>query len=249
MSERPVGGFGDRSEVIAEQTGDGLCAVVSDGRVEAERVRRGRCVPLPAEGGVAVTLAEEPRVAEVGELGGFPERRTTVDDAGNAGTAAVGDFKQQRAVAAVRWTEEKEVGREFDFTLGIARGFVEVDDGAVVRVLRMDGEVDAGDDLLVRPGSAEGLPVEDGRAGEDLDAGDAREGGDCDGGQDEQKDCAAAECHWWAVYCVAIQMGSAGHIGPTLIAKIGRSRVGHPGSGHKAHTAGGLRKLVPRWCQ
>jgi hypothetical protein len=160
-----------------------------DGCIEVQTRR----VPLPAERGDGVALAQEPCVAEVGNVFGI--RGAAIDNAQEAFAAAVGDFQQQRAVGAMQRSHEKQVGGEFDFALCVAWRFIKVDNAAVVRVVGADGEVHTGVDLIVRGDS---LPF-DANAAADFHTGDAGEGGSGGGGQGEQEDCAAAECHCRAV--------------------------------------------------
>jgi hypothetical protein len=63
VAQRPVIDLRDGSEVVAEEAGDGLGSVVGDGGVEAEIAGEVGRVPLPAECGDGVALAEEPGVA------------------------------------------------------------------------------------------------------------------------------------------------------------------------------------------
>lgn len=193
MAERFVFGWLEGGEIVAKEAGDvagGGCrffwrlgASAASGRggggsgefdrdwsVEAEGAGSFDDVPLPAEGGEGESLAEEPGVAEIAGCGGVGF--AAIDEGEDSFAAAVGDLEKQRAVGFVfvERAEEEEVGGELDFALGVARGFVEVDDSAVVRVGGADGEVDDGGDFFV--GRAAGCGVERG-AVEDFDAEDA----------------------------------------------------------------------------
>ena len=68
-----------------------------------------------------------------------------------------------------------------------------------MRVIGTDGEEDTGGNFFVGTGGVEGVAVEDGRSGENVDVRDAREGGQGEGGEREQKDGAAAKSHCEAV--------------------------------------------------
>ena len=186
VPEGPILGCDDGSKVVAEEPGDGLALVGGDRCVEAEISRKCGRVPLPAEVSDGVALIEEPVVAEVFGGGGESCAGASVDEAHEAFGTAVGDFEQERVIAAVEGAEEEEVGGEFDFAVCVARSFVEVDDDTVVRIAGADGVVDARGDFLVRASSAEGLVVEYRLAGENFDAGDAGVCGERGGESEEQ---------------------------------------------------------------
>ena len=86
--------------------------------------------------------------------------------------AAVRHFIEQRAVAAfhVLWLDEKEVSGIFHASARVSRSLVDVGDDRVGRQRGVNLEVDLADQLFVWAGGAERLPVDQIRAGLDLDA-------------------------------------------------------------------------------
>src|SRR5262249_32631480 len=89
--------------------------------------------------------------------------------------AAVRNLEQRGAVTTVQifGPEDVEVGGELDQALFVARSFIKINDDFVVRIARVNGEVDFSDDLLVGSGQSELLAIEEVCAGDDLNPSDA----------------------------------------------------------------------------
>ena len=98
-----------------------------------------------------------------------------IEEPNHSLAASVRNLEQRGAGATVQvfGSEDVKIGGEFDQALLVARRLVEIDYDLIVRIVRVDGEVDFGDDLLVSARQAELLAVEQVGAGDDLYAGDA----------------------------------------------------------------------------
>ena len=98
-----------------------------------------------------------------------------LEDRQNPLRAAIAGFVEEPAVAArgIDRLEEIEVRREFDEALRILRREIQIDDAAVLRPRRIEGEVNGAHQLLVRPRGAERLAVEYDFAPRDLQSSDA----------------------------------------------------------------------------
>src|SRR5262245_57901357 len=88
--------------------------------------------------------------------------------------ATVRNLEQRGPGATVQilGPEDVKIGGEFDQALLVARRLVEIDYDFIVWIVRVDGEVDFGDDLLVSARQAEFLAVEQVGAGDNFYAGD-----------------------------------------------------------------------------
>src|SRR5262245_53472926 len=102
--------------------------------------------------------------------------------------AAVRNLEQRRAITAVQipGPENVEVGGELDQSLPVARRLVEINDDLVVWVVRVNSEVDFGDDLLVSARQAKLFAVEQVGAGDNFNAGDAGLNGQ---DEEQRRDC------------------------------------------------------------
>jgi hypothetical protein len=87
---------------------------------------------------------------------------------------AVGDLEQQRAVAARRvdGLEHEQIRGEVDALVGRAWREIQVGNRQVARVRRIDGELDAAGETLVRAGAAERLAAGHDRSRRDPDSRD-----------------------------------------------------------------------------
>ena len=103
---------------------------------------------------ISAPLPNSASVADPAELAAF------WNDRQDPLAAAVAGFVEQPAVAArgIDRLQQVEVGGELDQALRVLRRQIEVDDALVLRQRRIEREVDLADQLLVRPGGAEGLP-------------------------------------------------------------------------------------------
>jgi len=110
-------------------------------------------VGLPAEADDGEAVAEKPRVT--GVVLDVPV--AAINERDDAAAAAVGVFKEQRAVAAVRifGANGDEVGGELDFAVAEVDGVFEIDDGGVVGIVYGEREVDGAEDTLAGAGVAE----------------------------------------------------------------------------------------------
>jgi hypothetical protein len=98
-----------------------------------------------------------------------------IEEPNHSLAASVRNLEQRGAVAPVQilGPEDVKIGGEFDQALLVARRLVEIDYDLIVRIVRVDGEVDFGDDLLVSARQPELLAVEQVGAGDDFYTGDA----------------------------------------------------------------------------
>src|SRR5213079_1938829 len=115
-------------------------------------------VPLPAERDDRKSVAEKPGVAEVvGEV--FV---AAIDERQDARQAAVGIFKEERAIAfgGILGAHGDKVRGKFDFPILEIGGVLQVDDGFVVNIVYGDGEIDFPGDTFVGTGVAEGFSIE-----------------------------------------------------------------------------------------
>src|SRR5256885_3218891 len=152
MAERDFVHFLGRHEVTAKKAGDGFAMVFGDGSVERERAGANG-VPLPAERHDRESVAEKPGVAGVvGEV--FV---AAIDERKDARQAAIGIFKEERAIAfgGIFWADGDKVRGKFDFAILEVGGVFEVDDGFVVDIVYGDGEKDFAGEPFVRAGVAE----------------------------------------------------------------------------------------------
>ncbi len=121
------------------------------------------------------SLLHQRAVAEFGVGRRIRGVRGVLEDRKDPLGAAVARFVEEPAVAArgVDRLEEIEVRRELDQALRVLRREIQVDDAAVLRPRRIKGEVHLADELFVRSGRAERLPVEHDFAPFDLQSIDA----------------------------------------------------------------------------
>src|SRR5262245_50911852 len=98
-----------------------------------------------------------------------------IEEPNHSLAASVRNLEQRGAGAPVQilGPEDVEIGGEFDQALLVALRLVEIDYDLIVRIVRVDGEVDFGDDLFVGARQSELLAVEQVGAGDDLYAGDS----------------------------------------------------------------------------
>src|SRR6185312_3561144 len=110
-------------------------------------------IKLPAYPCNRVSLAHEKAVAEFA-IAAIHKRK-------NPTPATVGDFKQHSLVALghIFRLEQIKIGREFHFTMRVARSFIQVHNLPVVQVRRVDGEIDAPDELFIGAGVSKWLAV------------------------------------------------------------------------------------------
>src|ERR1700722_19406628 len=90
--------------------------------------------------------------------------------------AAVDNIIKQPAVSPpkIGWRHQREVRAVLDTSFGITRCLVQVDDGCIQGVRRIELPMDRAADALIRPNRAKGPSIEDGRqAFDDFDAQDA----------------------------------------------------------------------------
>src|SRR5216684_6564538 len=109
-----------------------------------------RKVKLPPEPSDCVTPAQQKSVSDFCVRCG---RISSVHQPQNSSSAAVGNFKQHRAISlgdVLRFIKI-EVRGKLHFSLRVARSFVQVHDLPVMNVLRLHGKVHAPNDLLVSP--------------------------------------------------------------------------------------------------
>ncbi len=94
----------------------------------------------------------------------------------NSFSAAVGNFEKHGVVSFVHvfGFQQIEVSGKFDFALRIAWCFVEIDDQAVVKIVRIHSEINAADNFLVGSSQSEGAAILNVSAGNNLDARDVR---------------------------------------------------------------------------
>ena len=150
-----AGGFGDvGAHLHAGLAGDGLAVDADFRRVQAEEGVAAINVPLPADGEDGVAVLEQETVA-LGYFGGSDGwRRGAVEEGDSAATAPVDDLDDKPAVAGRRVgrRDQGEVGLKADAAGVIDRGVLQVGDGLVGRVLRVNGVVEYAVDALVGAG-------------------------------------------------------------------------------------------------
>src|SRR5580704_8636758 len=174
MAERHVFDFLRGREIGTHQAVNFLSAgIVSDWSVELEVFTVIGHVKFPADPRNRVAFAQEKSVAIFAVRTG---RTISVDDVQDSFSATIGNLEEYGVVSLVHvfGLQEIEVGGKLDFTLGVARRFVDVNNLAVVEVIRIYSEIDAPHDFLVGAGQSEGATVLNVRTGNDFDAGDMR---------------------------------------------------------------------------
>ena len=142
-------------------------------RVDSQQPRRVGDVVLPAAPHHGVALPHQEPVARVqGRVG--RNVRCAVDVAQGKGFAPVQHVQQQPPVAFA-WivrAEDAKVRAELDLALGIARGQLDIGDGLVGRMERVNGKVSCPVYLRVRACGAEGLSIGKGTLRSDFKPGD-----------------------------------------------------------------------------
>ena len=113
-------------------------------------------IELPSDKHHRVAVPHEQPITDAAVAGVAP-----VERAQEIHHAAIRDLEQQDAVAFCRIGRAKhvQVGREAHPPIGITSRMIEVDDADVVRIGRIQRELDAADKPLVRPRGSEGLPA------------------------------------------------------------------------------------------
>src|SRR5207244_6235635 len=128
-------------KVRAQQPGDRFPAVARNRSIKAQQACLIAHVELPADPHDRDSLAHQETIAKFGLIGG------EVGQAHDAAADAIGNLEEQRAAAAIQifWFKNVNVSRELDQSLLVAVRFIEIDDDAVVRIARIDFEIDFAD--------------------------------------------------------------------------------------------------------
>ena len=145
--------------LVADEAADRLAVVRGDRGAEQEPAVAGQQFADPAAPDDRVAAAEQEAVAGVGSRRRVVAAGGAVEHAQRQLVAAVVDVVEDGAVAlgGVFRREEEDVRLELDLAFRVARRQVQIDDGLVARVLRIDGEAGDADELLVGAGVAERL--------------------------------------------------------------------------------------------
>ena len=174
MAQRHIFYFLRRCEIGAHESANFFSSGIVRNRSEkAEVLSLVGNVELPAEPGNRVSFTQKKTIAEFGIGIGST---SAVHEAQNAFSAAVRNFEEDGVVPFIHvlGLEEIKVRREFHFSLGVARRFVEIDDLAVVEIFWIHSEIDAPNDPLVGASESEWPAILDVRAGNDFGADNAR---------------------------------------------------------------------------
>src|SRR5262249_489684 len=153
MSERPVVALYRRSEISPHDSCDFLSIrTMHNWKVGAQALRPVYVI-LPAKPGDHVSLPHEEAVAV------FP--CATIHHSDDSLSAAIRYPEKHCAIRAIHVLrlQEIQIRREFNFTLCIAIGFVEIGDLLVVSVVRPHLEVNTSFNLFIRTGQSVRLPV------------------------------------------------------------------------------------------
>ena len=136
--------------------------------------QRGGDVELPSDPHQRVTVLHEQAITEIAVGGRIVARPPRLNRPNRTHDAAVRDFEEQDAVALrrIRRSKHVQIGREAHAAIGITSRMIEIDDADVVRIGRIQRELDAADEPLVWPGGSEGLPTRHSRSRRDGDARD-----------------------------------------------------------------------------
>ena len=120
-------------------------------RVDPEQ--RGGDVDLPSDPHQRVAVAHQQAVAEIGVGGRIVAWRGPIEPSQQRSTATVRDLEQQNAVALrrIRRAKHIEVGREAHAAIRITWRVIQIDDAGVVRIGRIQRELDPADEPFVRP--------------------------------------------------------------------------------------------------
>src|SRR5882672_1896064 len=188
MAEQGVAGFCGKDEIRAHPAGDRLAVVGRHWRIKPQHSLVVRHIELPAQPDQREAAPHQKSVAHLGLSRKITAAAPVIEEPNHRLASAVRNLEQRGAVAPVQilGPEDVKIGGEFDQALFVALRLVEINDDLVVRIVRVDCEVDFGDDLLVSARRAELLAVEQVGARDDFYAGDSGLNG-----QDEQqqRDC------------------------------------------------------------
>ena len=157
IGERRVVGALREYEVASHQSGNPSPVVGGHRHVHAHGARACGYIPLPSHPQQREALPHQRPVAEL-RLGGRIERRRGLLEGDQHRLAAtIADLVEQPAVAAPRIDrfQQVEVGARLDLAPPVARPQFEIDDEGIGWRFGIEREVDAADQLLVRPGRAE----------------------------------------------------------------------------------------------
>ena len=142
---------------------------MSHGRVELEIFAAIGDIKFPANPGNGVALAHEKSVSE---FLAWIRGSHAVHKAQNSFSTAIRYLEQNGVVSFIHIFrfQEIEVGGKFDFPLCVSGCFIEIDNEAIVKVIRIHREIDAAEDFLVGSGQSEGASILNVSAGNNLDA-------------------------------------------------------------------------------
>ena len=162
-----------RNEIAAHPAGDRLAGIGRNRDLHPHAPFRH--VPLPSHPEQGVALLHQRAVTELGfarRIGGVGR---ILKDRQNPLAAAIAGLVEKPAIAAsrVEGLQQIEVRRELDQALRILRREIQVDDAAVLRPRRIEGEINFAGEFFIRPGGAERAAVEDRLAAFDPEPGHA----------------------------------------------------------------------------
>ena len=142
-------------------------------RIQRHQTILARHIDLPTHPRHRITLTHQKTIAEIFCRGRVRHTRRAVEHFNRHFAPAIGHVEQQFAVAFfhVHRFEQIKVRGEFDFALGVARRKCHVGDALMQRVHRVHRKADGAGDFFVGAAGAEGLAVEYGAAGLDVERG------------------------------------------------------------------------------
>ncbi len=185
MPQRHVVSFLRQREIRSHQPANLFASrIMSNRSAEANLLSSLSKVKLPAEPSNRVAFAQQESVPDLPVcFRGTP----AVHQPQNSSPPAVGNLEQHGPVPLVHvfGFEEIQVRRKLDFSLRIARCFINIDDLPVVNVFRIDRKIDPPNDPLVSSSHSKRPPVLHIRPRKNLHPRNMRLGG----GSQENEEC------------------------------------------------------------